>query len=113
MPDYQTYSGRPHPVEETAKTYADELKDGAVRAGEYVSEQARVATEETGRLAGEIAAAARERPYTTIAIAAGLAFAFGALWKMRAGRQQSNLDALLARLPDMPSRSSLLPRAWR
>lgn len=113
MPEYQTYSGRPQPVEETAKTCTDELKEGAVRAGEYVSEQARVATEETGRIAGEIAAAARERPYTTIAIAAGLAFAFGALWKMRAGRQQSNLDALLARLPDIPSRSSLLPRAWR
>ena len=113
MPDYQTYSGRPQPVEETTKTYTDELKEGAARAGEYVSEQARVATEETGRLAGEIAAAARERPYTTIAIAAGLAFAVGALWKMRGSRQQSNLDTLLASLPDMPSRSSFLPRGWR
>ena len=80
--------------------------------GEYVADQARTASEKTGRLAGEVAAAARERPYTTIAIAAGLAFALGALWKARSSRQQSHLDAFLARLPDLQSRN-LWPRAWR
>jgi ElaB/YqjD/DUF883 family membrane-anchored ribosome-binding protein len=113
MAEYQNYGGRLHEAADTTKSYTEELKDNAARAGEYVSEQARAAADETGRIAGEIAAAARERPYTTIAVAAGLAFALGALWKMRSGRQQSNLDALLARLPDMPSRSSLLPRSWR
>jgi ElaB/YqjD/DUF883 family membrane-anchored ribosome-binding protein len=113
MPEYQNYGGRLHEAADTTKSYAEELKDNAARAGDYVSEQARVAADETGRIAGEIATAARERPYTTIAVAAGLAFALGALWKMRSGRRQSNLDALLAHLPDLPSRSSLLPRSWR
>ena len=113
MPDFQTHSGRPHPVEDQTQNYGDSLKENAARVGEYLSDQAQAAGSETGRIAGEIAAAARERPYTTIAIAAGLAFAVGALWKVRASRQQSNLDALLARLPDMPSRGNLWPRAWR
>lgn len=113
MPEYQTHSGRPHATEEAARTYGDELKEGAARVGEKVAEQAQVAADETGRLAGEIAAAARERPYATIAIAAGLAFALGALWKMRTARQHSNLDGLLARLPDLPSPNSILPRSWR
>ncbi len=91
----------------------DGLKESAARVGEYVSDQAKAAADEAGRLANETVNAARENPYTTVAIAAGLAFALGALWKMRSGRQQSNLDALLARLPDLPSRNNLWPRAWR
>ena len=51
---------------------------------------------------------------TTLAIAAGLAFAVGALWKLGQQRQpQSRLDAWRAQLPELPSRQSLeslLPR---
>jgi hypothetical protein len=70
--------------------------------------------ERAGTMASELGAAIKERPYTTLAIAAGLAFAVGALWKLGQQRQpQSRLDAWLAQLPDLPSRESLLPRRWR
>jgi len=49
-----------------------------------------------------------------LAIAAGLAFAVGALWKLGQQRQsQSRLDSWLAHLPELPSRQTLLPRRWR
>ena len=57
-------------------------------------------------LAGDIGAAVRDRPYTTLAMAAGLAFAFGGLWKIGHQRPQSRWEALTARLPE-------LPRRWR
>ena len=69
--------------------------------------------ERAGTMANEIGAAIKERPYTTLAIAAGLAFAVGALWKLQQRQSQSRLDAWLARLPELPSRESLLPRRWR
>ena len=111
MPDFSTPQ---RPEQGTGQTRnSNGLKENAVRAGEYVTEQAKVAGEEAGRLANETVKTARENPYTTVAIAAGLAFALGALWKIRSSRQQSNLDALIARLPDMPNRNNLWPRAWR
>jgi ElaB/YqjD/DUF883 family membrane-anchored ribosome-binding protein len=109
MPDFQTH---PEPAADEIRNQREGFGRSAERAGEYIANKARTATEETGRLAGEVAAAARQRPFTTIAIAAGLAFAVGALWKIRTNRQ-SNMDALLARLPELPSRGSLWPRAWR
>ena len=73
--------------------------------------------ERAGTMAGELGTAIKERPYTTLAIAAGLAFAVGALWKLGQQRQpQSRLDAWRAQLPELPSRQSLeslLPRRWR
>jgi hypothetical protein len=71
-------------------------------------------TERAEAVATEIGAAIKERPYTTLAVAVGLAFAVGALWKLGHQRQpQSRLDAWLAQLPELPSRESLLPRRWR
>jgi hypothetical protein len=70
--------------------------------------------ERAGTMAGELGTAIKERPYTTLAIAAGLAFAVGALWKLGQQRQpQSRLDAWRAQMPELPSRQSLeslLPR---
>jgi hypothetical protein len=81
---------------------------------EGVMDQVSELGERAGTMAGELGAAIKERPYTTLAIAAGLAFAVGALWKLGQQRQpQSRLDALLAQLPELPSRESLLPRRWR
>ena len=111
MPDVHTQQRPDQGIGQTRN--GDGLKESAARVGEYVTEQARVAADEAGRMASETVTTARENPYTPIAIAAGLAFAIGALWKMRSSRQQSNLDALIARLPDMPSRNNLWPRAWR
>jgi hypothetical protein len=65
----------------------------------------------------ELAAAIKNRPYATLAIAAGLAFAVGALWKLGHRRPQTRLEALRAQLPDvrsrMPSWNGLLQRSWR
>jgi hypothetical protein len=64
-------------------------------------------------LASDLGAAVRARPYTTLAVAAGLAFVVGALWKLGHQRPQSRWDALMARLPEFPARENLLPRRWR
>ena len=67
-------------------------------------------------VADEVVTSVRERPYTTMAIAGGLAFAVGALWMLRRRQPQSHVDALLARLPDAASRDALVARgtsAWR
>jgi hypothetical protein len=73
--------------------------------------------ERAGTVASELGTAIKERPYTTLAIAAGLAFAVGALWKLGKQRQpRSRLEALRAQLPELPSRQSLeslLPSRWR
>lgn len=62
-------------------------------------------------IAGEIGTAVKERPYTSLAVAAGLAFAVGALWKM-GGQRQSRMDALWANMPDLQSRAQALSRRW-
>ena len=81
---------------------------------EGILDQVSEVGERAGTMAKEIGAAIKERPYTTLAIAAGLAFAVGALWKLGQQRQsQSRLDSWLAHLPELPSRESLLPRRWR
>jgi hypothetical protein len=49
----------------------------------------------------------KEHPYATLAVAAGLAFAIGALWKIRATPRQSQLAALVSRLPELPSAERL------
>lgn len=80
-------------------------------------EQVSEATREAGRravsLTEDIADAIRERPYTALAVAAGLAFAIGALWKLGQQRPQTRLESLLNQLPELPGRDSLLPSRWR
>jgi len=65
----------------------------------------------------ELVTEIKNRPYATLAIAAGLAFALGALWKLGHRRPQTRLQALRAQLPDvrkrMPDWNGLLPRALR
>ena len=69
--------------------------------------------ERAGAMARDLRAAVEQHPYTTLAIAAGLAFAVGALWKLGQNRQPySRLDAWRAQLPEFPSRKDLL-RRWR
>jgi hypothetical protein len=80
---------------------------------EGIMDQVTEIGERAGTMAGELGAAIKERPYTTLAIAAGLAFAAGAVWKLGQRQPQSRLDAWLAQLPELPSRESLLPRRWR
>jgi hypothetical protein len=51
-------------------------------------------------IAEELGTAIKERPYTTLFIAGGLAFALGALWYQRRQQQYSSYDRLIERLPD-------------
>jgi hypothetical protein len=87
----------------------DQVGDAAAMA----SDQARELAHKAGTLASELGTAVKERPYTTLAIAAGLAFAVGALWKLSHSRQPSTLEAWMARMPEMPKRDALIPRRWR
>jgi ElaB/YqjD/DUF883 family membrane-anchored ribosome-binding protein len=79
---------------------------------DQMAETARDMGDRAVGLAGDIGSAVRERPYTTLAIAAGLAFAVGALWKLGHQRPPSRWDALMARAPELPSKD-WLPKRWR
>ena len=92
---------------------------------EQIEDTARSMGDSAGTLAGDLTSALKERPYTTIAIAAGLAFAFGALWKLSHRQPASRIDRLRAQLPDVPRARELqhwlqsqdvhawLPKGWR
>lgn len=107
----------PPNVTETAEAHNEGL---IKQAGDMASNVKNAVSDEMGHLggqaqevAGDLAQAAKDHPYATMAIAAGLAFAVGALWKAGSSRQPSQIDALLARMPDLPSRNQLWPRSWR
>ena len=78
-----------------------------------VMDQVTEATQAVGAFASEAVAAMKERPYTTIAVASGLAFAIGALWMVRRHQPQSTYEAMRSRLPALPDRQSLWPARWR
>jgi hypothetical protein len=88
-----------------------------IAAGEHaegILDQTEEFRERAGAMAGDLRAAIEQHPYTTLAIAAGLAFTVGALWKLGQTRQPySRLEAWRAQLPELPSREDLLPRRWR
>ena len=75
---------------------------------EKMSETAQNAGRRAVSLTEDIADAIRERPYTALAIAAGVAFAVGALWKLG-----QNRPSLLGHLPELPGRDRLMPERWR
>jgi ElaB/YqjD/DUF883 family membrane-anchored ribosome-binding protein len=60
----------------------------------------------------DVASTVKEHPLATLAIAAGLAFAVGALWKLRTPSRQSQVEALLARLPELP-KAERIRSMWR
>lgn len=86
----------------------DQIKSAEARIEDGMHEVAKRVSD----AAVDVTNQAKMHPYATVAIAAGLAFAVGALWKIRARTQQSQLDQLMARLPDMPS-ASTLRSYWR
>jgi ElaB/YqjD/DUF883 family membrane-anchored ribosome-binding protein len=96
-------AGRTSPLYEQAQ---DQLGEAAA----HVKEAAKVVGSEVAAGVGRGAEMVKEHPFATLAVAAGLAFAVGALWKIRSSSKQSRLDALLAQLPD---RHALMPRRWR
>jgi hypothetical protein len=64
-------------------------------------------------LTSDVVRAIEERPYTTLAIAGGLAFAIGALWVLKRQQQQSSLERLRTQLPSFSDAGDWLPRRWR
>jgi ElaB/YqjD/DUF883 family membrane-anchored ribosome-binding protein len=86
-------------VAEKAKT----MSHKAYEVGEQAEERAE-------EFLVNVANTVKQHPLSTLAIAAGLAFAVGALWKIRSSSRQSRVDALLAHLPALPSRQSIWPR---
>ena len=99
----------PYDYRQPASTVGRENQSEGIM--DQVSETARDVGDRAVGIAEELAVAIKERPYTTLAIAAGLAFAAGAVWKL--GRQQpSRMESLFAKLPELPSRRSL-ERFWR
>ena len=71
------------------------------------------AAQDVGAFASEVVGAIKERPYASMAVAGGLAFAIGALWMVRRQQPQTTYEAMLARLASLPDRQSLLPVRWR
>jgi hypothetical protein len=74
---------------------------------DQVSELADEAGQQAMTFAGEIKDVANRHPYAAIAVAAGVAFTIGALWKLNQPR--SRTDAVWDRLP---SRSDLMSCRW-
>ncbi len=94
--DYPSTSNRPDPS--PAEGVMDQVSDVA---------------QDIGAFASEVVGPVRERPYATMAVAGGLAFAIGALWMVRRQQPQTTYEAMLSRLPSLPDRHSLLPTRWR
>jgi hypothetical protein len=88
------------------------LTEGAEDHNEGLMHGANELRERAGKVASDLAGTVKKNPYATLAVAAGLAFAIGALWKIRATRQQSQLKTLIARLPELPS-AERLRSYWR
>jgi hypothetical protein len=73
------------------------------------------ATELGGRaeeVVSDVALTVKEHPFAAFAITVGLAFAFGALWKLRTPSRKSQVEALLARLPEVP-KAERIRSMWR
>ena len=83
-------------------------------ASQGLAEKAMDLGEQAVDRATEAGAAARdtvkEHPIATLAVVAGLAFAVGAIWKIRQSRQHTRVDSLLSRLGELQNQ---LPRRWR
>ncbi len=70
-------------------------------------------SDQVSTLTSDVVSAMEERPYTSLAIAGGLAFAIGALWVLKRRQQQSSFARLRSQLPSFSDSSDWLPRRWR
>jgi hypothetical protein len=64
-------------------------------------------------LTSDVVSAMEERPYTSLAIAGGLAFAIGALWVLKRQQQRSSFEWLRSQLPSFSDGGNWLSRRWR
>lgn len=64
-------------------------------------------------LTSDVVRSIEQRPYTTLAIAGGLAFAIGALWVVKRQQQKNSFERLRSQLPSFSDAGDWLPRRWR
>lgn len=88
------------------------ITDGAEHHNEGLMQTASELGERAEEVMSDVVSTVREHPMATLAIAAGLAFALGALWKLRTPSPQSQVEALLARLPELP-KAERIRSMWR
>ena len=86
---------------------------GGPSQAEGVMDQVSEAAQDVGAFASEVVGAIKERPYATMAIAGGLAFAIGALWMVRRQQPRTIYDKMLSQLPSLPDHQSMWPTRWR
>jgi hypothetical protein len=86
------------------------------RGGEDHNERVMQRATELGGRAEEVvsdfASTLKEHPFAAFAITAGLAFAVGALWKLRTPSRKSQVQTLLAGLPELP-KAERIRSMWR
>ena len=83
-------------------------------SGEYAAHTDGIMDEVSDRvstLTSDVVSAMEERPYTSLAIAGGLAFAVGALWVLKRRQQKSSFERLRSQLPSFSN--DWLGRRWR
>jgi hypothetical protein len=102
----------PHTTEAQIDRRYAPLAEGAEHHNENLVHSASELRERAGEVASDLAETIKEHPYATLAVAAGLAFAIGALWKVRATPRQSQRRTLMARIPELPS-AEHLRSFWR
>ncbi|HMN37500.1 MAG TPA: hypothetical protein PKD49_07295 [Hyphomicrobium sp.] len=110
MAQAQTWTGP-----KSAAAYSgDELKQTVEEATTQVSQMAQSAGRQVRTVAEDVKDVIARNPYTTLAVAASLAFTIGALWKL-GSRPASRFDRILRDLQnvDLPSRADILSGRWR
>lgn len=107
----QTYGTDREPAPATANGMGEQVR----KAAHTAADQARDLRHRAEVVAGDLSQMVKARPLSSLAIAAGVAFALGALWKINSARRPSSrLDALLAQMPDVPGAAERLwSRHWR
>lgn len=90
----------------------DEFQRTVEGAREQVATMAEDASEMAMTMTEDMATAIRNHPYASVAVAAGLAFAIGALWKLN--QPKSRFKSWMRSMPDMESvKSGDFSRLWR
>lgn len=84
----------------------------ATKLGESLSETAADVGARASAMAGDVAESAKQHPYTTLLLAAGVAFTVGALWKVRSVSRQSQLEQLMSYAQGLPA-AKYWRNTWR
>lgn len=103
--DYRSSGSNAAVAAERGESVVNQTLDQVRETAQDVGDAAQSAMEDVG-------ATIRQHPYTSMMVAAGLAFALGALWKTGRRKPLSRLEALRAQLPDLPRPEELM-RRWR